>query len=439
MGFNGQYATGESLISLEHSRILQEFKGQIRFRTIQREKQTLEPIQVPSSSHPIRTVVAIDGSIVTDKVRNGFPGAEISLVQIALVLIKLDEIRGERRQGIIPPEIFNRMDEANTVQVVLPGCNIEKERPYLPPKKFFRESVFEILGGSIEDGHETLRDTYEDMVSERNKSFSCPAEACEKQVPFQRGISHCPTCGEIIYSTDVMRFHERFNDTASNKEAHGEVMRFLEIILLINALRFYVSNDDAVQLLPQIAFVADGPLAAFGQYASIAPRVRKELTRLDGICREKTGEGILLMSLIKTGTFVDHFEEIDYSQTLGPGGQFAPGTVLLPDIRYIHENIVLRPPDAKPWGDATYFGRMVLYKNRSSQRMVINTPRVTTASNDLTNTSLAAYPRLPDAIAVADTLATYLFEGGFIPLVRAHAHAAIPLRTGGDLLKELLK
>ena len=146
------------------------------------------------------------------------------------------------------------------------------------------------------------------------------------------------------------------------------------------------------------------------------------------------------MSLIKTGAFVSHFEALDYSDAHGPGGRFRPGTVLLPDIDYIHENIVLRPPGStKMWGEITYFGRMVLYKNRNSQRMVINTPRISPESNNLRDTTLAAYPRLSDALSVADSLATYLFEGGFVPLVRAHAHAAIPLKTGGDLLKELLR
>ena len=38
-----------------------------------------------------------------------------------------------------------------------------------------------------------------------------------------------------------------------------------------------------------------------------------------------------------------------------------------------------------------------------------------------------------------DELSTYLYEDGFAPLVRAHAHAAIPLKAGTGLLANIFK
>jgi hypothetical protein len=69
--------------------------------------------------------------------------------------------------------------------------------------------------------------------------------------------------------------------------------------------------------------------------------------------------------------------------------------------------------------------------------MVINTPKVTQASDDLSNTNLTAYPGLPEIAGIVDRLSTYLFDGGFVPIVRAHSHAAIPLRMGGEIIKSL--
>lgn len=111
--------------------------------------------------------------------------------------------------------------------------------------------------------------------------------------------------------------------------------------------------------------------------------------------------------------------------------------MLLPSIDYIHRAIVFRPPDAKPWGQDTYFGRTVLYKSRTGQRMVLSTAMTSDEACDLSNTSLDAYPRLPDVLNVVDALSTYLFEGGFVPIVRAHSHAAIPLKLGGEILSKL--
>ncbi|MBN9671965.1 hypothetical protein [Roseibium aggregatum] len=69
--------------------------------------------------------------------------------------------------------------------------------------------------------------------------------------------------------------------------------------------------------------------------------------------------------------------------------------------------------------------------------MVVNTAITTEEADDLSNVSLGAYPRLGDVLTIVDRLSTYLFEGGFVPIVRAHSHAAIPLKLGGEILKNL--
>lgn len=61
-----------------------------------------------------------------------------------------------------------------------------------------------------------------------------------------------------------------------NGEPHGEVMRFLEVILLLNVLRYFASFEQGLGILPRIAFVVDGPLAAFGQFAAVVPYVQKD-------------------------------------------------------------------------------------------------------------------------------------------------------------------
>ncbi len=207
--------------------------------------------------------------------------------------------------------------------------------------------------------------------------------------------------------------------------------------MLLNVLRFFLSTPRTTRMLPEFAFVIDGPLAAFGQFAAVAPRVRDELCRINSECLRMTGRPLLLFSLIKTGQFVEHFDQLDFDEKSGPGRRYSERTALLPSIDYIHRNIVYRPPGAKEWGKDTYFGRMVLYKNATGQRMVVNTAMTSEAAVDLSNTSISAYPGLPDTLGVVDRLSTYLFEGGFVPIVRAHSHAAIPLKIGGEILKEL--
>lgn len=438
MPYENQRASGESLISLQQSSIFQEFTGKIRVPE-QKNTSSIQPANVPRKYSEIKRVIAIDGSLVTEVMKHGFPGAEASLVQIALVYIDLRKLDTNQPTKIIPPRAFNEMDTAQTLQAVLPGRNVVREDG-LPPKDYFRTSVFETLQGKVADtNHETLLETYEHLMSGRTTSYKCPHfENCGKMLEPSAGQTGC-TCekAKAILSTDQLRFHERFNETGPNGEPHGEVMRFLEIILLLNVLRYFLTSDSAIRILPEIAFVFDGPLAAFGQFASVAPRVKAELRRISEECKRRTGRELLLFSLIKSGQFVEHFEQLDFDPAKGPGGKFPERTILLPSIDYIHRNIVYRAPDAKEWGKDTYFGRMVLYKSQTGHKMVVNTPMTTNEADDLSNTDLAAFPRLPETLAIVDKLSTYLFEGGFVPIVRAHSHAAIPLKLGGDILKSL--
>lgn len=438
MPYEGQKATGESLIALEQSKLFQEFAGEIRLPE-KRKTRDLQPSLIPSVEDRITRILAIDGSIVSEKIKNGFPGAEASLLQIALVSIDLNKLDVHSDKKIIPPSAFNQMDKAATLQCVLPGCNVAKSDG-TPPKDFFRQSIYDALQGSVQKDHETLLETYRALVSGRTRTFRCPQSDCEESLNPSIETWGCPCSKSItLFETDPLRFHERFNEIGPNGEPHGEVMRFLEVILLLNVLRYFASFEQGLNILPRLAFVVDGPLAAFGQFAAVVPYVQKELKRINDLCLTKTGKNILLFSLIKSGQFLEHFEQLDFDEVEGPNKRYAPQTALLPDIAYIHEAVVYRPPNAKPWGEDTYYGRIALYKSKSGQRMVINTPKTTAASLDLSNTDLAAYPGLPEAVGIVDRLSTYLFDGGFVPIVRAHSHAAIPLKMGGEIIKSLFE
>ena len=128
---------------------------------------------------------------------------------------------------------------------------------------------------------------------------------------------------------------------------------------------------------------------------------------------------------------------MDWKEGEGPRQRLPNCTALAPDIDYIHKHIVLRPLDAKPYGEATYYGRKVLYKNQAGQHSVVMTPIVNEHGKDPRCVAEDAYPRIGEALDIMDELSTYLYKDGFAPLVRAHAHAAIPLKAGARILAEI--
>lgn len=434
--------SGESLLALQKSKALEDFEGVVG------EADSSPDFDVPPIADVYRRVwlptriVAIDASTLTHKVQNGFPGAEASLLMLSVVFIDVSRVAAIDPDEIPSPRIFNELDRAHTLDAVLPGANVVRGGiDGDTPVEFFRKTAHDALSGVLDSSHETLLETLRAISKERHRqsTIRCPIADCDKDYVPGHGEYRCP-CDrkEVLFETDALRFHQRFNESGSNGEVHGEVRRVIEVLSLVNVIRFF-ERDDRLHYLKDCAFVLDGPLAVFGQPAWIAPYVREELIRINSKVRSKFGTDILVMGVEKTGQYVSHFRDIDWSDQKGPKGKFLPSTVLIPDAKYINRNIVLRPEDAKPSGADTYFGRKVFYKNKNSAHATLNLAMVNERAADFHCVVEEAFPRLGDALNILDHLSTYLYEDGFMPLVRAHAHAAIPLKQGTEILSALFR
>lgn len=440
MPYEKEFATGESLIALGESEALRAFSGTIRVREGEGAKGP-EPrhSDVPRRAWKPHRVVAIDGSNIVKAVRNGFPGAEAGLIQISAVIIDPKGLMALAPADIPRPQVFHKMERAKTLEAVLPGANVvRKNLEDDAPKVYFRQVVFDTMSGAIAKNHESLIDTYRAIIKDRQAIIACPIDGCDQ--PYLNGAgSYSCSCGKgRLFETDALRFHERFNEIGSNGEVHGEVRHVLELLALLNILRYFAVEERAY-FLRNCAFVLDGPLAVFGQPAWLLPYIKDELCRINDEARRFNGEDIVVFGLEKSGQFMDHFGAIDWSDEEGPRRRFPNGFTFIPDAAYVNRNIVFRPADAKPHGASTYFGRKVLYKTRSGEHAVINTAMVNKGAHDFMRSALDCFPRLGDVLDIMDHLSTYLYKDGFMPLVRAHAHAAIPLQRGGEILENLFK
>ena len=303
---------------------------------------------------------------------------------------------------------------------------------------FFRQKTYDLLSNSIADDHETLLETLR-AICEQNfqPRICCPAIDCDRKYEFNHGeyTCHCNR-QEKMFETDVLRLHEYFDGIRTGGEALGRLRSVLEILILLNILRFFVGKNPTY--LDGCAFVLDGPLAVFGTPASVLRPIREELKRLNRSARQAIGVDIVVFGIEKTGRFKEHWEQLDWQDNEGPGSRFPDRTVVAPDNEYIHKNIVPADKKGKPFGTDTHFGRSILYKTNKGKHVSIHTAMLNDMASDFENNSLDCYSRLGDILDVVDQLATHIYDGGFIPLVRAHTHAAIPLKRGADIIKSLL-
>ena len=443
MPYVNEFASGESLWSLADSQSVREFRGAIRFKegsVHHHPPPTLTPIR---GCDYIKRIFAIDGSTVTKTVQNGFPGAEAALFNLAAIVIEIDKLRGISPDYIPGPGEMREMERNRTLSAVLPGRNVVRDNhPGDTPKRFFRSTVASALDARLDPDHETILDTLREITATRSSAkIRCPIDECPLQNPHDRvepATQH--TCGchlrETIFETDGLRTHERFDDSGSSEEAFTAFRTVAEHLVLINILRHF-ERTDTLEFLGDTAFVIDGPLAIFGMPAWLKTYVGNEIARIHNKCVGLGHPGLLVLGVEKTGDFLDHLRMLDWEPGGGPGSNLPNGAALAPGKDYIHRHIKPRPENAKPYGLDTYYGRRVLYKNRVGQHTVVMTPIVNAEGSDLACTELGVFPRIGEALDLLDELATYLYHDAFAPLVRAHAHAAIPLKAGERIIDQL--
>lgn len=445
MPYEGEFATYKPLRRLVESERVKNLLGsyEIRDKADQRESlQILNPLQIPISNWIPKQIIAIDGSHAEVEIKNGFPGAEASYVTVASVILDLGKMIELDQHRPVDPKKFRTVERAASIDCALPGCNVVYQGEK-SAKDSLRRAIFEVFSSvkMLSDG-ESLLDTYEVLLKHKptsQRSQKCPYEDCPNDQDYERGNGQY-TCqcnlSRKLYCTDALRIHERMNPAGTNGSIFGEIMQVWETIWIVHILRSLESKK-WLSSLRRLAIVVDGQLAVFGQPAWISQAIYCELSRINTIVKKSIGQDILLIGVEKTGTFVEHFEDLDRQED-GSFGAFPTQSVGLLTDDYIKKNIIFSD-STQPYGKATYFGRKFFYKTKSGARIVATIPFLAEEHKDLTRAELFQYPRLSDAIGVLDRLVSSRYRNALVPIVSANAEAAIPLSLGAKVLESLAK
>jgi len=443
MPYEGEYAHHTSLQRILQSDRVRTLLGMVRKRPAEPEATPLPAVDAPpATTERPKLVVAIDGSYAEAPAQTGYPGATVGYLTIASVVIKLAELDALDEDRPIDPVAFRTTHETASIEEALPGANIVFASGG-SARESFRRALYEALLHKQldEDDPTSLLDTYHVLLALRSADTSdqaCPyvERDCTNRLRIGPGVSTCPQCEGAIYSTDALRIHEGFRDEGSNLEALGEVSQVWERVLLVDLLRA-LERRGLLDVLDDMAFFVDGPLAVFGHPAWISQTIRAELMRLAAVLRGSGRRELLLLGIEKSGTFVNHFDTIDQSEE--PGEQRYPlrSLQLLTD-KYIKERVVFSQSH-KVYGKDTYFGRKFFYKSARGSRIVATVPFQTAEQADLDRDDLSRYPRLGDACALLDLLASARYPNAVSAIVAAHAEAAIPLHLGSKVLEQLTR
>lgn len=448
MGFEGEFASYEPLRRMLDSDKVKSLQDRLKIRKQEEETDTftgsiINKSDLSESSIQPDLVLAIDGSNLSAKAENGFPGAEIGYITIASVLIDLKLIDDLEKKQFIDPKKVRETEKASTIESVFPGCNVildtEKNA-----NASLRRALFEELRSNtiFANGGETLLDTYEYLFRIKREHFSesrlprSPIDGIDEEMTYGYDEYPCPHSGEPLYSTDALRLHELMNPGGSNGEMFGQIMSTLEKLWLVHILRAF-EQKEWLTTLRRVAFIMDGPLAVFSTSSWLTKVINYELSRLNELQKAVNGQDLLIIGIEKSGTFVNHFEEIDTTKD-GVTDKFPKQSALLLDDGYIKRNIIFSE-STKPYGQDTYFGRKIFYKTASGQKIV---PVIACYNDHQRNISTAnpnQFSRLPDVMNLLDKLVSSRYPNSVSPLVSAHAEAAIPLNLGKRIFEDIAR
>lgn len=449
MSFEGEFASYEPLRRLLDSEKVKALQNRFKIRQQEEETEDFDGSLVNKSDLTESTlqpdlVLAIDGSNLAAKAENGFPGAEFGYITIASVLIDLKLIGELEKKEFVEPKKFRETEKASTIESVFPGCNVildtEKNA-----KASLRRALFEELRSNkfFENG-ETLLETYEYLLGLKLKLFpdsnppKCPIEGFEQDFKLTYGFGEyvCPHSGEPLFSTDALRLHELMNPGGSNGEMFGQIMSTLEKLWLVHILRAF-ERKGWLATLRRVAFIMDGPLAVFSTSSWLTKVISHELTRLNDLQRKINGQDLLIIGIEKSGTFFNHFIEIDTTKD-GVTDKFPKQSALLLNDGYIKRNIIFSE-SPKPYGQDTYFGRKLFYKAASGQKIVPVVACFNEYQRNLNTANPDQFTRLADVMNLLDQLVSSRYPNSVSPLVSAHAEAAIPLNLGKRIFEDIAR
>jgi len=214
------------------------------------------------------------------------------------------------------------------------------------------------------------------------------------------------------------------------------IMQMFEKLWLIHILRSF-EKKDWLNLLDRVIFVLDGPLACFSTWSWINKSIITELARINKLQKKQTEKELLIFGIEKSGTFYNHFEEVD-TKADGTTDRFPNQSAFLLSDGYIKRNIIFSESE-KPYGQDTYFGRKLFYKTKTGYRIV---PVLAFFNDHQQNSETARtdqYPRLADLMNLLDELVSSRYPNSVSPLVSAHAEAAIPLNLGKRIFDDIAR
>jgi hypothetical protein len=411
----------------------------------------VDPLMIPrdetrGDAGPIADfAIAIDGSNYEyTEAFDRFPSTRALYFQIAGVFCDLRTMLNQTGPFVSPARIADAVEQ-DVIPGFLPSSHLD-HAVFADPVEAFRAELFDffinkqvnnrslasiLLRVQRQATSDDATAAHEGLIRVRR----CPNPECDAGVgsPAENvlvpalAVGECAACGHFVWPTDVLRLHEAFNPEGSNLEVLGRAMLAIEHLVLVGVALTIL--DDAPQILPRCAFIADGSLAMFGEVAPLRLGLLGAWRMIGADLQRRDLALPLVVGIEKTGFAADHLRALRE--------RFRPGTLMRLTDEYLTERL-----RARSWKE-TYYGRKFFYVSQSGQALVITVPPLVgdfspyPSETNVDKSEPVYYPTLRRTLTLLDEVGTRLYDNALIPVALAHSFAAYPLTTSTQVLRLL--
>jgi hypothetical protein len=386
----------------------------------------------PSNSERLSSALAIDGSYVVERVRDGLPSVLYGFAQAAAAYIDLGILETQRAERFVDPYEIDRAVNTALVTLDLPVAGAYT-REGVDISTSWRESIDQLFRTKkieVNRLNQTLLDLLFLLHGRPGAPAStvpvnCPTENCNKDVPVAVQGAKCDACGIWLFPSDVLRIHEEVGEEGSNQTALGRLMSVVELLVLVG-LTTLLWEQSRQELLPTTLFIVDGPLAVYGPPAKLRGRA---LDFFQAMAATTPGDGLFVCGIEKSGAMVDYARQLAHHDVLAPG-----------DLLVCDEVVIARvtnATNARAYGKETYWGRKFIYRALDGRVVVPTVMPPAGAPYDANGgqPDPKDYPTLSAILDVIDRTGSSMYIDGIIPVAAAHGKAAFPIGVGTDVLR----
>lgn len=399
---------------------------------IRKRVRSRDALTVASLEGRLASALAIDGSYVVERVRDGLPSVLYGFAQAAAAYVDLGVLETQRAERFVDPYEIDRAVNTALVTLDLPVAGAYT-REGVDIATSWREAIDHLFRAKrieVNRLNQTLLELLfllhgQPGTPASSVPVNCPTDDCNKDVAVPTAGVECDACGVWLFPTDVLRIHEEVGEEGSNQSALGRLMSIVELLVLVG-LATLLWEQSRQDLLPTTLFIVDGPLAVYGPPAKLRGRA---LDYFQAMAAMTPGEAPYVCGLEKSGAMVD------YARQLARHDVLAPGDLLVCDKDIIAR--VTNATNARAYGKETYWGRKFIYRALDGRVVVPTVMPSVGAPYDANGGQPDPndYPTLLAILDVIDRTGSSMYIDGIIPVAAAHGKAAFPIGVGTDVLR----